>query len=96
MKYDPPEEKPDVKPAQPGRITESFFLMVSELLQYPWGADALFMAGLVLLASFFVILYYMIAVVLPIMLLAVLLAIINSVLLESNYCERLLKRLRFT
>uniref|UniRef100_G3MSL9 Uncharacterized protein n=1 Tax=Amblyomma maculatum TaxID=34609 RepID=G3MSL9_AMBMU len=77
-----------------GRIAEAATILVAELLQYPWGADALLLVSIVLLASLLVILYYVVAVVLPIVVLAVLLAMVNSALFESSRFSRILKRLR--
>lgn len=75
-------------------LAESFLTVVAEVLQYPWGADALLLVGIVLLASLLVILYYVVAVVLPIMLLAVALAMANYALFESNRFAHVLRRLR--
>ncbi|CAN8028411.1 unnamed protein product [Ixodes persulcatus] len=88
------EEQMGDKASTSSRLAYAFFLIIREVLQYPWGADALFMVALVLLASLLVILYYIVAVVLPILVLAVMLAILNSVLLESSYCGRLLRHLK--
>lgn len=78
------------------RVVEPTLVLASELLQYPWGADALFLVGIVLLASLLVILYYVVAVVLPIMVLAVLLAMVNSALFESSRFVHILQRLGLT
>ncbi|KAM7287544.1 uncharacterized protein ISCGN_031235 [Ixodes scapularis] len=88
------EEQMGAKASTSSRLAYAFFSIIREVLQYPWGADALFMVALVLLASLLVILYYIVAVVLPILVLAVMLAILNSVLLESSYCGRLLRHLK--
>ncbi|CAN7939759.1 unnamed protein product [Ixodes hexagonus] len=90
------EESLDVKSPATNRLVDAFFSTIKELLQYPWGADALFMVALVLLASLLVIVYYIVAVVLPILVLAVVLAILNSVLLEGSCCGRLLSHLKLT
>lgn len=79
-----------------GRIVEAVTILVAELLQYPWGADALLLVSIVLLASLLVILYYVVAVVLPIVVLAVLLAMLNSALFESSRFSHILQRLRLT
>uniref|UniRef100_A0A147BSA5 Uncharacterized protein n=1 Tax=Ixodes ricinus TaxID=34613 RepID=A0A147BSA5_IXORI len=88
------DEQMGDKASTSSRLAVAFFSVIREVLQYPWGADALFMVALVLLASLLVILYYIVAVVLPILVLAVMLAILNSVLLESSYCGRLLRHLK--
>uniref|UniRef100_A0A1E1XE98 Putative conserved protein with signal anchor n=1 Tax=Amblyomma aureolatum TaxID=187763 RepID=A0A1E1XE98_9ACAR len=79
-----------------GRVAEAVAILVAELLQYPWGADALLLVSIVLLASLMVILYYVVAVVLPIVVLAVLLAMLNSALFESSRFSHILQRLRLT
>ncbi|XP_050042005.1 uncharacterized protein [Dermacentor andersoni] len=78
------------------RLVEPALVVASEILQYPWGADALFLVGIVLLASLLVILYYVVAVVLPIMVLAVLLAMVNSALFEGSRFVQILQRLGLT
>ncbi|KAH8035312.1 hypothetical protein HPB51_004553 [Rhipicephalus microplus] len=78
------------------RALESALVVASEILQYPWGADALILVGIVLLASFLVVLYYAVAVVLPIMVLAVILAMINSALFENSRFLHVLRRLGLT
>lgn len=78
------------------RVVEPALVLASEILQYPWGADALFLVGIVLLASLLVILYYVVAVVLPIMVLAVLLAMVNSALFEGSRFVHILQRLGLT
>ncbi|XP_037287826.2 uncharacterized protein LOC119180793 isoform X1 [Rhipicephalus microplus] len=78
------------------RALESVLVVASEILQYPWGADALILVGIVLLASFLVVLYYAVAVVLPIMVLAVILAMINSALFENSRFLHVLRRLGLT
>lgn len=88
--------QPGVKDPKSSRLTDASFATVNEVLQYPWGPDALFMVALVLLASLLVILYYIVAVVLPILVLAIVLAILKSVLLESSYYAPLLYRLKLT
>lgn len=85
------------KPAPWGsRVLEPALVVASEILQYPWGADALLLVGIVLLASLLVILYYVVSVVLPIMVLAVILAMVNSALFESSRFLRVLQRLGLT
>ncbi|XP_077499828.1 uncharacterized protein LOC144110652 isoform X2 [Amblyomma americanum] len=79
-----------------GRLAEAATILVTELLQYPWGADALLLVSIVLLASLLVTLYYVVAVVLPIVVLAVLLAMLNSALFESSRFSHILQRLRLT
>lgn len=76
------------------RLVESLLAVVAEVLQYPWGADALLLVGIVLLASLLVILYYVVAVVLPIMVLAVALAMANYALFESSRFAYVVQRLR--
>lgn len=76
------------------RLVESLLAVVTEVLQYPWGADALLLVGIVLLASLLVILYYVVAVVLPIMVLAVALAMANYALFESSRFAYVVHRLR--
>lgn len=77
-------------------MLEPALVVASEILQYPWGADALLLVGIVLLASLLVIFYYVVAVVLPIMVLAVILAMVNSALFESSRFLRILQRLGLT
>ncbi|KAL1438003.1 hypothetical protein MTO96_048458 [Rhipicephalus appendiculatus] len=90
----------DAYPEKPApwtsRALEPALVVASEILQYPWGADALILVGIVLLASFLVVLYYAIAVVLPIMVLAVILAMINSALFENSRFLHVLQRLGLT
>ncbi|XP_064476531.1 uncharacterized protein LOC135390659 isoform X2 [Ornithodoros turicata] len=63
---------------------EPIVATITEVLQYPWGTDALFMCALVLLAAVCVVAYYVIFVVIPIMALGVLLAIVNSAIFERS------------
>ncbi|KAH7935913.1 uncharacterized protein LOC119404471 isoform X5 [Rhipicephalus sanguineus] len=85
------------KPASwTSRALEPALVVASEILQYPWGADALILVGIVLLASLLVVLYYAVAVVLPIMVLAVILAMINSALFENSRFLHVLRRLGLT
>lgn len=91
---DPCPVKASASTGWSARLAESFLAVVSEVLQYPWGGDALLLVGIVLLASLLVILYYVVAVVLPIMVLAVALAMANYALFESNRFAFVLRRLR--
>lgn len=75
-------------------LVEVLAATVSEVLQYPWGADALFMCSLVLLAALCVIAYYVISIVIPIMALAVVLAIINWMAFESSIATRVFRIIR--
>uniref|UniRef100_L7LY42 Transmembrane protein n=1 Tax=Rhipicephalus pulchellus TaxID=72859 RepID=L7LY42_RHIPC len=89
-------EYPEKPASWTSRALEPALVVASEILQYPWGADALILVGIVLLASFLVVLYYAVAVVLPIMVLAVILAMINSALFESSRFLHVLQRLGLT
>lgn len=86
--------KPAANAGWSARLVESLAAVVAEVLQYPWGADALLLVGIVLFASMLVILYYVVAVVLPIVVLAVALAMANHALFESSHFADVVRRLR--